>query len=139
MNVSHADALWSIELALGPFIDVEDEWPLFTAAKQVVEGQCEDTSALLSRIKKFTTADSEETQELVVELQTWGCPLNTVRSAEAFSRALGQLDPIEFKGGTTVRVGNLSHLLNARTQPPHFVHVRRSSPNCSARMSGWPA
>ena len=116
VDASHADALWIIELALGPFIDVEDEQFLFAAAKHVVEGECERTSALQSRIKLFTTADSEETQELVVELKAWGCPLNPVRSARAFSRALGLSRPVELEGGSMVRIGNLSPL-SALTTP----------------------
>ena len=98
---------WDVHLALGPFIDAddEDEVALYVEALKVIKGSPEDAHAYEERLNRLAFADSLETGELLKALAAGGITLESERCAAAFARALGKTAPISFKGGTTVRPG----------------------------------
>jgi hypothetical protein len=96
---------WLVHLALGPFLDAddEDEVELYIEALKVIKGSSEDAHAYEERLNLLTSEESLATGVLLKALREGGITLEPERCAAAFALALGKTPPISFKGGTTVR------------------------------------
>eukprot|EP00900_Chrysochromulina_parva_P018682 jgi/Chrpa1/26815/Chrysochromulina_OHIO_Genome00011138-RA len=94
---------WLVHLALGPFLDAddEDEVELYIEALKVIKGSSEDAHAYEERLNLLTSEESLATGVLLKALREGGITLEPERCAAAFALALGKTPPISFKGGTT--------------------------------------